>query len=315
MSSNKKLISVVSPVYNEEGNLDNFYKELIKVTATLPAYEFEFVMVNDGSKDSSLLVLTKLANSDKRLKVVNFSRNFGHQMAISAGLDYATGSAVIILDSDLQDPPELISALIEKWETGSEVVNAKRRSRNDGMFKDLTAVFFYKFLNSILVNKLPENVGDFRLLDRKAVDVLKMIKEKDRYLRGLSGWIGFKQSEVEYDRAQRTWGETHYPISKMFSLALNAIFSFSEVPTKLAAFFAVLLISTSFLLVIYAIGSELFGKTVPGWTSQILIFSLFGSIQMFVLTIISEFVGRIYKQVQDRPLYVVSDLINFKSKK
>lgn len=307
----KKLLSIVSPVYNEEGNIENFYKAVTKVLSQFNKYDYEIVLVNDGSKDNSLIAMLALAEKDKRVKIVNFSKNFGHQMAITAGMDNSRGDAVIILDSDLQDPPSVITQLVEKWENGAQIVDAKRKSRNDGFFKDTTAKLFYKFLNSILTNKLPENVGDFRLLDRRCINVLKQIKEKDRYLRGLSSWIGFKHEEVLYDRDVRRWGETHYPISKMLALAQNAIFSFSSLPIKFASLLSFILLTVSLIIVIYAVVESLLGNTVPGWTSQVLIFSIFSGIQMSVMAIISEYVGRIYKQVQDRPLYIIADRVNF----
>lgn len=306
----KKLISIVSPVYNEEGNIYNFYEAVAKVASQLANYDIEFVLVNDGSKDKTLISLLDLAEKDKRVKLVNFSRNFGHQMAITAGLDYSKGDAVVILDSDLQDPPSVILEMVSKWEQGAEIVSAKRKSRHDGFFKDFSATIFYKFLNSMLTNKIPENVGDFRLIDRRAVNILKQIKEKDRYLRGLSSWIGFNQDEVLFDRDIRKWGTTHYPLSKMFALAQNAIFSFSELPMKLAAFLSFFLLGSCVVIFIYALIATISKTTVPGWTSQVLIFSFFSGLQMSVMAIISEYVGRIYKQVQDRPMYIVSDTIN-----
>lgn len=309
----KKTLSIVSPVYNEEGNLDKFYIDLNKVLKEIK-YEYEIIFVNDGSKDSSLLVLSRLAHDDKHVKVINFSRNFGHQMAITAGMEYATGDFLIILDSDLQDPPSLIKEMVQKWEVGFEIVNAKRKSRRDGFFKDITAYIFYKFLNSILSNKIPENVGDFRLLDRRAVNILNKIKEKDRYLRGLTSWIGFKQTFVEYDRGKREWGKTGYSLSKMFGLASNAVFSFSKLPMKLASILSVIFFAISFLVIIYALVSQALGQTVAGWSSQIIIYSIYLGLQMMILAIISEYVGRIYNEVQDRPSYIVSDLININKK-
>ncbi len=307
----KKTLSIISPVYNEEGNIAIFYTTVSNVLTNLNKYEYEIILVNDGSKDNSLIAMLEIATKDKRVKIVNFSKNFGHQMAITAGMDNSKGEAVIILDSDLQDPPSIIPQLVSMWEEGAQIVDAKRKSRHDGFFKDTTAKLFYKFLNSILTNKLPENVGDFRLLDRRCIDVLKQIKEKDRYLRGLTSWIGFKHAEVLYDRDVRRWGETHYSLSKMFALAQNAIFSFSNLPIKIASFLSFLLLSVSVLIVIYAIFEALTGNTVPGWTSQVLISSVFSGLQMSVMAIISEYVGRIYKQVQDRPLYIVADKVNF----
>jgi len=306
-----KLISIVSPIYNEEGNVQVFYDELNKVVSNLK-YDYEILLVNDGSKDSSLLILLDIASKDDHVKIINFSRNFGHQLAITAGLDNTKGDAVIILDSDMQDPPIVINELIKKWEEGYEVVNAKRRSRQDSAFKNFSATLFYKLLNSMLTNKIPENVGDFRLLDRKCVNILSNIKEKDRYLRGLSTWIGFKQSEVLFDRDKRHSGTTHYPLSKMLGLGLNAIFSFSRLPMKLATFFSIFFFVISLIITIYVVISIIFGHTVAGWASTVLTFALFSGCQMLVLSIISEYVGRIYFQVQNRPLYIIDKIISSK---
>lgn len=305
-----KKISIVSPVYNEEGNIIKFYNSL-KSVLDLLNYSYEIIFINDGSKDNSLLLLAKLAQDDKSVKVINFSKNFGHQMAITAGIDYAKCDALIILDSDLQDPPIVIKELIKKWEEGYQIVNAKRKSRNDGFLKDFTAIIFYKLLNSLLTNKIPENVGDFRLIDKKPLEILKSIKEKDRYLRGLTTWIGYKQTEVLYDRAKREWGRTGYTIGKMIALAMNAIFSFSKLPMKLATFFSIIFFTISLGVIIYVLLSIAGGSTAPGWASQLIILSIFLGIQMFILAIISEYVGRIYFQVQNRPLYIIEDKINF----
>jgi dolichol-phosphate mannosyltransferase len=311
MKAMKKTISVVSPVFNEEGNIKVFYNELKKVLNTLD-YDHEIIFINDGSSDNSLVYLVEITLLDDKVKILNLSRNFGHQLAITAGIDHAKGDCVIILDSDMQDPPSVIIGLITKWEDGFQVVNAKRKSRQDGFFKNFTAKFFYKFLNSILSNKIPENVGDYRLLDKKAVLILQNIKEKDRYLRGLSTWIGFKQTEVLFDRDKRFSGKTHYPLSKMLGLGMNAIFSFSRVPMKLATFFSTFFLVLSLLIIIYVIISLFLGHTVAGWASTLLIFAIFSGIQMMVLAIISEYVGRIYTQVQNRPLYIVDEIIEKK---
>jgi dolichol-phosphate mannosyltransferase len=304
----KKIISIVSPIFNEDGNIKVFYNELKKVIINLD-FDYEIILVNDGSTDNSLVYLIELVQSEKNIKVINLSRNFGHQLAITAGLDNAKGDCVIILDSDMQDPPSVIIDLVSKWQDGFQIVNAKRRSRKDGFLKNFSAKLFYKFLNSILTNKISENVGDFRLLDKKAVNILQSIKEKDRYLRGLSSWIGFKQTEVLFDREKRFSGKTHYPLSKMFSLALNAIFSFSRLPMKLATFFSSFFLGLSFIIIVYVIYSLTQGHTVAGWASTLFIFAIFSGIQMMVLAIISEYVGRIYTQVQNRPLYIVDEII------
>ena len=304
-----KLLSVISPVHNEEGNLEIFYQRL-KAVMEKDDVKFEVIFVNDGSKDNSLLLMYKLAEEDSRVKVVNFSKNFGHQAAISAGLEFAQGDAIVIIDTDLQDPPELISDLLAKWQEGYEVVSAKRRTRQDTFFKKVSATIFYKLLNLLIPTKIPENVGEFRLLDVKAVRVLKKLREKDRYLRGLTNWIGFKQTYVLFDRDKRYAGKTNYSFANMVGLALNAIFSFSRLPMRIATYSGLILILLALVIIIYVIYSNLAGKVVPGWTSEVLIFSLFNAIELLVLGIISEYVGRIYTQVQDRPMYIVADTVN-----
>lgn len=307
MNTEKPLISIIVPIYNEEGNIEELTSRLKK---TLENYRYELLFVNDGSSDSSPLILAKNANEDPRIKVINLSRNFGHQIAVSAGLDYAKGEAVVIIDADLQDPPEVIPELINKWEEGFEVVNAKRRSRKDNFFKKITAFVFYKGLNKLLTNQIPENVGDFRLLDRKAAEALKKIKEKNRYLRGLANWIGFKQIYVLFDRDKRFSGKTHYPFRKMVQLGFNAIFSFSSLPLKVANIIAMVFMLVAVIILVYTLIVDAQGHTVPGWASQMFFMASFSAIQLFVLGIISEYIGRIYTQVQDRPLYIVSETIN-----
>jgi len=305
-----KTISIVSPVYNEEGNIRVFYNSLSSVVKDIKQ-NYEIIFVNDGSLDGSPIILEEIAREDKHIKVIHFSRNFGHQSAITAGLDFASGDAVVIIDSDMQDPPSIIVDLIKKWENGYDVVNAHRRTRKDSNIKAITAKIFYKVLNFLITNKIPENVGDFRLLDRSVVDVLKKLPEKDRYLRGLSCWVGFKQGIVDFDRDKRYSGTTHYSLNKMFTLAFDAIFSFSKLPIKMALFSSFLFFLVATFVLIYAVISWALGYTVVGWASILFIFSTLSSIQMLVLAIISEYVGRIYTQAQGRPLYVVMDTINF----
>jgi dolichol-phosphate mannosyltransferase len=307
------LLSIIAPVFNEEAGIEEFRKRLLKVLEA-EHYTFELIFVNDGSRDGTSMLLAKMAYEDKRIKVLGFSRNFGHQVAVSAGFDYAKGDAVVVIDTDLQDPPELIPQLVAKWQEGFEIVNAMRRSRKDGITKRLTAGLFYKLLNGMLSYKIPENVGDFRLIDRKPLDILKSMREKDRYIRGMTNWIGFKQGFVEFDRDKRFAGTTHYPLRKMLSLATNALFSFSTVPMKLAHWAFALFSLLSVLTVFYILVTKFTGADVPGWTSQMLITVVFGAIQMFVLAIISEYVGRIYQQGQERPLYIVSSALNFSEK-
>ena len=304
-----KLLTVISSIYNEEGNIEPFYQKLTKVLLQ-NNINFELIFINDGSNDNSLMLLYKLALDDKRVKIINFSRNFGQQSGISAGLEYASGEATVIIDVDLQDPPELIIELVNKWRQGFDVVNAKRKTRHDGFFKDLTAILFYKILNLLLTTKIPENVGEFRLLDAKAVAVLRKLPEKDRYLRGLANWIGFKQALVEFNRKERFAGKTKYSFKMMIGLALNAIFSFSRLPMRVATYSGLFLIAVAIFIVIYVIYSNLNRQVVPGWTSEILIFSIFSAIELLALGIISEYVGRIYNQIQDRPMYIISDTTN-----
>ncbi|MEI7579289.1 MAG: glycosyltransferase family 2 protein [bacterium] len=307
----KPLISIVAPVYNEEACIQEFLKRITKVIKD-NKINYELVLVNDGSNDNSPLIIVKEALENKRIKLINFSRNFGHQVAVSAGLDFAKGDAVVIIDTDLQDPPEVIPELINKWQEGFDIVNARRKTRKDSFLKILSARFFYRILNLLLSSHIPENVGDFRLLDQRPVAVLRSFEEKSRYLRGLSSWIGFDQTFVDYDRDARFAGSTHYPIKKMLQLAFNAIFSFSSIPLKIANVTAFFFLFIAFVVFCYVSGSMIFGQTVPGWASQILIFTTFNGIELFVLGIISEYIGRIYSQVQNRPLYIVSDTINLK---
>jgi polyisoprenyl-phosphate glycosyltransferase len=312
---NKKFkLSVVVPVYNEAEGIAEFNKRLVLVLEKAK-YNYEVIYVNDGSKDDSPLQIATFSKENKNIKLVNFSKNFGHQLAVSAGLDYVKGDAVVIIDADLQDPPEVINQLIEKWQEGYQIVNARRKTRKDTFLKILTAKLFYRLLNLLLEGDIPENVGDFRLLDRTPVEVLKTLKEKDRYLRGLTNWIGFRQTFVDYDRDARYAGETHYPLRKMVRLGLNAIYSFSNLPLKIASFVATVFMLVAIVVTVYVIGSVMQGEVVPGWASEMLIITISSSIQFFVLGILSEYIRRINVQVQDRPLYIVSDTINIKKSK
>ncbi|KXK08267.1 glycosyltransferase family 2 protein [Candidatus Dojkabacteria bacterium] len=308
-----KMISIVAPVYNEEANIAVFVERVVEVTKK--NYEaYELILINDGSKDSSLEKMLAIAADNKNVKIVNFARNFGHQSAISAGWDFAQGDAVITLDSDLQDQPELIPELVNKWTQGFQVVNAVRKTRKDGWLKRTTAKVFYKFLNSILTSKIPENVGDYRLLDKRVVDVLRQITERDRYIRGLTNWVGFRQAFVEFDRDKRIAGKTNYSIGKMFNLALNGIFSFSDFPRKLAHLAWLFSVFITMVLLVYATVLHYMGINTPGWTSQVFIMLCFSSIQLFLLAIVLEYVSRTYREVQARPLYVVADKVNFDKK-
>lgn len=305
-----KLLSVVAPVYNEQGNIELFY-ERTKNALEDKDIKFEVIFVNDGSKDQSLILLLKMALEDSRVKVIDLSRNFGHQLAVTSGLANARGDAAVIIDTDLQDPPELIPDLVQKWQEGYDIIDAKRKTRQDKFLKRVTATMFYKFLNFLLKNKIPENVGDFRLIDRVPLDILNQLPEKDRYLRGLSTWIGFDHTEVLFDRDKRNAGETGYTLSKMLRLALDAIFSFSSYPLKFAGILTVFFSFFAVILTAYALYGEVSGQTVPGWTSQVIIMLFFSIAQLLVISIISEYVARIYVQVQGRPLYIIAKKVNF----
>lgn len=304
----KKLISYIFPIYNESGNIDLLYKTINTLLKTKPSYEYEIICVNDGSKDDSIDQLIELHQKDKRVKVIDLSRNFGHQLAVTAGLDHARGDAVIIMDSDMQDPPRVSFELLKKWEEGFEVVYAQRRSRQDTFFKKLTARWFYIILEKLADIKIPRDTGDFRLMDRKVVDALKRYPEHNRFLRGLISSMGFRQTAVLFDRDKRHAGTTNYPLKKMLKLASDGIIGFSSFPLKLIGrvgfFFAFL----SFVGILYAIWMKLFHPeaTVPGWTMIMVGLLFIGSINMIMLGVVGSYVGRIYTEVQGRPLYLVS---------
>jgi len=307
---NKKLITYLFPVYNEEKNLDKLYTDL---TATLKKvedkYDFEIVCINDGSRDNSFEKLIELHNKDSRFKILNFSRNFGHQIAVTAGLDFAKGDAVIIMDADLQDPPEVSLELIQKWEEGYEVVYGQRRSRKDTFFKRLTAYMFYRVLDALSYTKIPKDTGDFRLMDRKVVDAVKRFKEKNRYLRGLVSYVGFKQTAVLFDRHERYAGVTNYPLKKMIKFAMDAITSFSYAPLtlvfRLGIILIVLTIGLSFIRLILDVFNSQFSTLF--YLFQLVLFAL--GVNLTSIGILGTYIGRIYTEVLDRPLYIVSNII------
>lgn len=307
-----KKISFVLPVYNEEEGVEEFFTELDKECQKhKEKYDFEFIFINDGSKDSSPEKLTSLHNKDSRIKVINFARNFGHQIAISAGLDYVEADAAIIMDTDLQDPPSVAFQLIEKWEEGFEVVYAQRKTRKDSFFKKLTAQAFYRILKNMTEVNIPVDTGDFRLVDKKAIEAINKFREHSRFMRGLFSYIGFKQTAVLFDRAERFAGSTHYPLKKMLKLAMNGITSFSTVPLKLITQFGFFVSFLSFIGIAYAIFMRIFYPdiTVSGWTFMVISILFIGGIQMIMLGILGTYIGLIYTEVQGRPLYIVSSVL------
>jgi len=305
-------ISIVAPVYNEEAILRELYK---RVSETMEALDgtWELVLVNDGSWDRSYEIMLELHEQDPRVHIVNFSRNFGHQIAITAGADYAQGEAVVIIDADLQDPPSVILEMVSKWREGYEVVYAVRKQRKgETWFKLWTAKIFYRMINKITGVKIPLDTGDFRLLDRKAVDAMRRIREHHRFMRGLSVWIGFRQASVSYVREERFAGESKYPFSKMLRFALDGITSFSYLPLQLATYLGFGIAGLSVIGIILTIILRLSGSHAFEGQATTLVMVLFlGGIQLISLGIVGEYLGRIYDEVKHRPLYIVDEAVGF----
>jgi dolichol-phosphate mannosyltransferase len=302
-------ISVVVPVYNEEGNLPELHRRLLVTLATIGA-EPEIVYVNDGSRDGSIACIRQLAASDSHVKYIDLSRNFGHQVAVTAGLRAATGNRVVIIDSDLQDPPELIAELNLAMDThGLDVVYARRRARaGESAFKRLTAKLFYRVLQRLTPIDIPVDTGDFRIMSRRVVDVLNRMPEQHRFIRGQVAWAGFPQGHVEYDRHGRNAGESGYPLSKMLRFAMDGITSFSDFPLRLSTMLGFTVSGISFVLMLYALYSRLVLKVYePGWASIMLSVLFIGGIQLVCVGIIGEYIGRISDNVKGRPLYVVRE--------
>ena len=302
------LVSVVAPMLNEEGTARAFCE---RVRAALDGLPWELVIVDDGSRDGTGRILERLAAQDRRVRVVYLSRNFGHQTAITAGLDHAGGEAVVMIDSDLQDPPELVPTMLEHWRAGSDVVYATRTDREgESKFKLKTADWFYRIMGSVSDVPLAANSGDFRLLDRRALDALLQMRERNRYLRGMTSWVGFTQTALPYHREARHAGKTKYPIRKMIRFALDAIASFSHAPLQLATLAGFVSAMLAFLAVPVAIVFRIFGEFVPGVTTTVVAVLLLGGIQLMAIGMIGEYVGRIYDEVKRRPLYVVRERTN-----
>jgi len=297
------LLSVVAPVYDEEATIDEFY---LRVCAALDGLAFELVLVDDGSKDGSAAALDRLAASDPRVRIVFLSRNFGHQTALTAGLDHARGDAVVMLDADLQDPPELIPRMLDHWRAGVDVVYAVREQRDgESRFKLSTARWFYALFDRLAQVELQHNSGDFRLLDRRPLDALLSMRERNRFLRGMTVWVGYTQAAVPYRRDARYAGETKYTISKMLRFSLDAISSFSSLPLQLATLLGFLISTLAFVAVAVVIVLRILGSYLPGFSSITIAVLLLGGIQLIAIGIIGEYVGRIYDEVKGRPLYLV----------
>ncbi len=307
LAEKNPVFSVVAPVYNEIGCVEEFYNQVSQVMNSLKA-AWELILVDDGSTDGSTDIILTLAKKDKHVKPVIFARNFGHQIAVTAGLDFSRGDAVLIIDADLQDPPEVMLDLIAKWKEGYEVVYAVRRKREgESWFKLFTASAFYRLIYRITDVKIPLDTGDFRLLDRIVVDVLCQMRERHRFLRGMASWVGYRQIGVEYDRKERFAGKTKYPFSKMLKLALNAITGFSYFPLQLATYLGFTCAGISIVAIPIVIILRLSNKAALLGQATTLIMVLFlGGVQLITLGILGEYIGRIYDEVKGRPLYIVS---------
>ena len=304
----KKVISYIFPIYNEQDNIDLLFRTMQEVTKPLRRrYDVEYIFVNDGSRDNSLQKLYDLTVSNTTIRVINFSRNFGHQIAVTAGIDEARGDALIIMDSDMQDPPAVSLELIAKWEEGYDVAYAQRLERKDTFFKKVSADMFYRFLHAIADIDIPRNTGDFRLIDRKVAEEMKRYKEHNRFLRGMVSNIGFKQVAVGFKRDERHAGVTGYPLKKMLKFASDGIFSFSSAPLTMVSRVGYAITLLCLLGIVYALGVRLLvpSMVIEGWAFIVISIFFIGGIQLIMLGVIGNYIGRIYTEVQNRPLYSV----------
>lgn len=304
-----KTVTIIVPCYNEESNIDLLYDRLKKLTDSLSGYDFQILLVNDGSKDNTLSKMQELHETDKTVSYLSLSRNFGKENAMLAGLDYAEGDAVILMDADLQDPPELIPQMLAEWEKGYDDVYARRRSRaGETWLKKATAHWYYRILRKFADIDIPADVGDFRLLDRQAVDALCSLRERQRYTKGLFSWIGYNKKELLFDRDPRAAGNSKMNFFKLFGLAVDGITSFSVAPLRLASVLGLVISTVAFLYLLFVIiKTLLFGDPVAGYPSMISIILFMGGIQLIVLGIIGEYVGRIFNEAKGRPEYLVNE--------
>jgi polyisoprenyl-phosphate glycosyltransferase len=302
------LLSVVAPIYNEQELVEEFVN---RTRAAVADFEYELVLVNDGSSDASAEILDRIARGDPRVRVIHLSRNFGHQAALTAGLEHASGDAVAMIDADLQDPPELIPDMVAQWSQGADVVYAVRKQREgETAFKLATASWFYKLFDKLAQVDLEPNSGDFRLLDRRALDALLTMTERSRFLRGMTVWVGFNQTAVSYEREARVAGETKYTLRRMLRFSLDAITSFSHLPLQLATYAGMLSAGVAFIAIPVVVVLRIVGSYLPGFGSITIAILLLGGIQLIALGLIGEYVGRIYDEVKHRPLYIVREELN-----
>lgn len=313
-SPDKPLVSVVVPVYNEEESLRELFRQLVEVLDGGNA-RFELLFVDDGSHDRSLAIMRELRAADDRVKLLSFTRNFGHQIAITAGMDHAAGDAVIVIDADLQDDPRVILDMIAKWQEGYDVVYAVREAREDSFFKRVTAAGFYRLLRRLTNIAIPLDVGDFRLMSRRALAQLMQLRERHRFVRGLVSWLGYRQTGVPFHRRARFAGTTKYPFRKMLKFAFDGITSFSFVPLQFATYFGFLVSIASFMAAGFVVFARLmYGFPVQGWASLMVAVLFLGGVQLIALGIVGEYVGRIYDEVKARPLYLVAEAAGLDNK-
>lgn len=301
-------ITVIIPVYNEEDNINMLHERLASVLSQLTD-QYEMIFINDGSRDNSMQMIKALSKEHQEVRYIDFSRNFGHQIAVTAGLDKSNGKAVVIIDADLQDPPELIIEMYKKMQEGFQVVYAKRKQRKgESLFKLWTAKLFYRILSKITSISIPVDTGDFRIMDRKIVNILKEMPEKNKYLRGQISWIGFNQTYVEYERQERQAGETGYTFRKMLHFALDGITGFSDLPLKIVTYFGFIVSIFAFFVMLYALYSRyIIEDYVPGWASLMIVILFIGGIQMIAIGIIGEYLSRMNNNIRNRPLYIIRD--------
>lgn len=309
----RPVLSLVLPVFNEEPVLPELRVRLEAFLETV-GVPWEVVFVDDGSEDRSLELLRDLCEGDDRYKLLSFSRNFGHQLAITAGMDVAEGEAVVVMDADLQDPPEVVSEMLARWREGFDVVyGVRERREKEGLFKRGTAYLFYRLLRAVVGVPIPIDTGDFRLISRRVVLTMRALRETNRFIRGMVAWAGFKQTAVRYVRKARFAGETHYPLRKMVRFALDGITSFSTVPLKIATWLGMMAGMIGILVALWAGWGRLYGQgTVPGWATIMIAVSLASSAQLLMTGILGEYVGRIYEEIKRRPLYIVAETMNLR---
>jgi len=306
----KKLISIVTPFFNEEAAIEKYFSQLEKTFKKIPQVSYEIIAVDDGSLDATFSMLKAIAAKNKNVKIIKLSRNFGKEIALSAGLDYAFGDAVIPMDADLQDAPSAIAGMIEKWQEGYKVVLAQRFNRQDPFFKKITAKIFYKLASKIMDFALPSNVGDFRLMDKIVVAEIRKMRERTRFMRGILSWVGYKTTIIKFERPQRLSGKTKYNYKSIINYALDGIFSFSTFPIRLITYFGFIISLCSFAYLIFILISKIvFDQGVAGYASLMSVILFVSGINFIFIGVIGEYVGRIFNEVKQRPLYIVEELV------